>query len=84
MDITHFFQSIPDKLNKIFVPDPVLENIFVMKTGIVLISISLLISSLALFILALPRHGSKRSHNLIKPFSSPKTSSKMTNPKDQP
>ncbi|MGA2400319.1 MAG: hypothetical protein ABSG91_01270 [Syntrophobacteraceae bacterium] len=61
MDISHFFQSIGDELGKVFGLNPVLENIIVMKAAILLIAISLLISSMALLILALSHHKFKRS-----------------------
>jgi len=56
LDITHFFQSISDKLSNLFVPDQILENILVIKIAVILIAISLFISSLALLILALSHH----------------------------
>jgi hypothetical protein len=36
LDITHFFQSIPNKISKTFVPNDVLESIIVLRlpTGV--------------------------------------------------
>ena len=47
MDIHQFFSTVGDKISQLFVPNPVLENIFVMKLAIILIALSLIISSLA-------------------------------------
>ncbi|MGA2939527.1 MAG: hypothetical protein ABSF52_20850 [Syntrophobacteraceae bacterium] len=71
MDIQHFFSTVGDKISKVFVPNQVLENILFMKTAIILISISLIISSLALLILALSHHRFKKSIMLVKSNSSP-------------
>jgi hypothetical protein len=61
LDITHFFQAIGDKVGKVFGFNPVLENIFVMKVAIILISISILISSLALLVLAISHSRFKKT-----------------------
>ncbi|MGA3118601.1 MAG: hypothetical protein ABSF90_29765 [Syntrophobacteraceae bacterium] len=61
MDISHFVQSIGDKAGKVFGFNPVLENIVMMKVAIILISISLLISSLALLVLVISHCRSKNS-----------------------
>ena len=71
MDIQHFFSTVGDKISKVFVPNQVLENILFMKTAIILISISLIISSLALLILALSHHRFKKFIMLVKSNSSP-------------
>jgi uncharacterized phage infection (PIP) family protein YhgE len=71
LDIQHFFSTVGDKISKVFVPNQVLENILFMKTAIILISISLIISSLALLILALSHHRFKKSIMLVKSNSSP-------------
>jgi NADH:ubiquinone oxidoreductase subunit 3 (subunit A) len=67
LDITHFFQSIPDKLGKISVPNHILESITVLGVPIILIALSLFISSLALLLLVLSHYRSKHS---IEPFES--------------
>jgi hypothetical protein len=59
LDIDQFFSSMGDKIGKFLGVNPVLENIFVMKLAIILISISILISSLALLVLAI-------SHSRLK------------------
>jgi len=61
LDIHQFFSSIGDKIGRVLGFNPVLENIFVMKLAIVLISLSLLISSLALLVLAISHCRSKNS-----------------------
>jgi hypothetical protein len=66
LDITHFLQSLPDKLGKLFNPNQILENIFLMKIAVILITISLLTSSLALLLLALSHYRSKHSIELIE------------------
>ena len=71
MDIQHFFSTIGDKISKFFVPNQVLENILSMKMAIILIATSLLISSLALLILAISHHRLKKSILLVKSNSSP-------------
>jgi len=70
LNISHFFLSVGDKVAKIFVPNQVLENILDLKTAIILITISLLISSVALLILALSNHRLKKSLMLFKSSSS--------------
>ena len=59
MDITHFFQAIGDKIGRVLGFNPVLENIVVMKVAILFIALSLLISSLALLVLAISHYRSK-------------------------
>jgi hypothetical protein len=71
LDITYFFQSISEKLDKFFFPHQVLENILFTKVAIILITLSLLISSVALIILALSQYRSKKSLQPIKTDSSP-------------
>jgi uncharacterized phage infection (PIP) family protein YhgE len=71
LDIQHFFSTVGDKISQLFVPNQVLENIFVMKLAIILIAISLFISSLALLILALSHHRLKKSLMPVKSNSSP-------------
>ena len=71
MDIHNFFTTIGDKVTKIFVPNQVLENILDLKTAIILIALSLLVSSLALLILAISNHRFKKSLMLLKPNSIP-------------
>jgi hypothetical protein len=61
LDIHQFFSTIGDKVGKLFGFNPMLENIFVMKVAILLIAISLLISSLALLVLAISHCRSKNS-----------------------
>jgi hypothetical protein len=62
---------VGDKISNFFVPNQVLENILDLKTAVILIAISLLISSVALLILALSHHRFKKSIMLVKPNSSP-------------
>jgi len=71
LDIHQFFSTVGDKISKLFVPNQVLENILDLKTAIILITISLLISSVALLILALSHHRFKKSLMPIKSNSSP-------------
>lgn len=52
MDIPYFFNSVSDKLHKVFLHNSILENIVILKAAVVLISISLLVMSLAPLILA--------------------------------
>jgi hypothetical protein len=61
LDIHQFFSTVGDKMGKVFVPNQVFENIIVLKTAIILISLSLLVSSLALLILAISHCRSKNS-----------------------
>jgi len=68
---SHFFSTVGDKISQLFVPNQVLENILDLKVAIILIAISLLISSVALLILALSYHRFKKSLKLVKPNSSP-------------
>jgi hypothetical protein len=69
---------VGDKITHVLGFNPVLENILVMKEAIILISISLLISSLALLFLALSHHRFKKSIKLLKPNCSPTTLPGMT------
>ena len=78
LDISHFFQSVGDKIGRVLGLNPLLENILVMKVAIILISISLLVSSLAMLILALSHHRLKKSIELLKPHSSPTTPPRIT------
>ncbi len=71
MDIQHFFSTVGDKISTSFVPNQVLEKILFMKVAIILIAISLLISSLALLVLAISHHRFKKSIMLVKSHSSP-------------
>jgi hypothetical protein len=50
-----------DKIARVLGFNPVLENILVMKVAIVLISLSLLISSVALLVLAISHYRGKNS-----------------------
>jgi hypothetical protein len=59
LDIGNFLQSIGDKVSKIMVPNSILQDLISIKIAIGLIAISLLISSLALLVLAL-------SHSRLK------------------
>ena len=59
MDIGNFLQSIGDKVSKIMVPNSVFQDLISIKIAIGLISISLLISSLALLVLAISHYRSK-------------------------
>ncbi|MGA2224664.1 MAG: hypothetical protein ABSH41_09510 [Syntrophobacteraceae bacterium] len=59
MDIDNFLQSIMDKVSKIMVPNSIFQDLMSIKIAIGLISISILISSLALLVLAL-------SHSRLK------------------
>ena len=52
MDIGNFLQSMGDKVSKIIVPNSIFQNLMSIKIAIGLISILLLISSLALLVLA--------------------------------
>jgi uncharacterized phage infection (PIP) family protein YhgE len=71
LDIHQFFSTIGDKLGKFIFPNQMLENILALKAAIILVTLSLLISSIALLILALSHHTSKKSLKPIKPDSSP-------------
>jgi len=71
LDIHQSFSTMGDKISKFFVPNQVLEDIIVLKTAVILVAISLLISSLALLILVLSHHRFKKSIMLVKPNSSP-------------
>ncbi|MGO8945016.1 MAG: hypothetical protein ACLQJ7_15255 [Syntrophobacteraceae bacterium] len=71
MHIPNFFSTIGDKISTLFVPNQVLENILDLKTAVILVAISLLISSLALLILVLSHHRFKKSLILVKSNSSP-------------
>ena len=59
MDIGNFLQSIGDKVSKIIVPNSIFQDLTSIKIAIGLISISILISSLALLVLAI-------SHSRLK------------------
>ena len=59
MDIHQFFSTIGDKIGKVFGFNPVVENILALKVAILLIALSLLISSLALLLLAISHCRSK-------------------------
>ncbi|MGA2223163.1 MAG: hypothetical protein ABSH41_01810 [Syntrophobacteraceae bacterium] len=59
MDIGNFLQSIGDKASKIMVPNSIFQDLMSIKIAIGLISISILISSLALLVLAI-------SHSRLK------------------
>jgi len=59
LDIDNFLQSIMDKVSKIMVPNSIFQDLMSIKIAIGLISISILISSLALLVLAL-------SHSRLK------------------
>ena len=69
MDISGFLSSLGDKIGKLFGSNPFLDNFTALKTAIILIAISLLISSLALLILALSHHGTKKAskHQTLPP-----------------
>lgn len=53
MDIYQIFFTMGDKIGRVLGFNPVLENVVAIKTAILLIAISLLISSLALLVLAI-------------------------------
>ena len=78
LDISHFFQSIGDKIGGVLGLNPLLENILVMKVAIILIAISLVISSWAILFLAISQHRFKKSIELLKSYSSPTTLPRMT------
>ena len=59
MDIGNLLQSIGDKVSKIMVPNLIFQDLISIKIAIGLISISLLISSLAFLVLAI-------SHSRLK------------------
>jgi len=59
LDIGNFLQSIGDKVSKIIVPNSIFQDLTSIKIAIGLISISILISSLALLVLAI-------SHSRLK------------------
>jgi len=59
LDIGNYLQSIGDKLCNIMVPNSIFQDLMSIKIAIGLISISILISSLALLVLAL-------SHSRLK------------------
>ncbi|MGO9020976.1 MAG: hypothetical protein ACLQVJ_21750 [Syntrophobacteraceae bacterium] len=59
MDIGNFLQSIGDKVSKIMVPNSIFQDLMSIKIAIGLIALSLLISSLALLVLAI-------SHSRLK------------------
>jgi hypothetical protein len=67
LDIHQFFSTMGDKLGSILGFNPVLENIVLMKTAILLIAVSLLISSLALLVLAISHKRLRESKSLSKP-----------------
>jgi hypothetical protein len=67
-----------DKITRVLGFNQGLENILVMKVAIILVAISLVISSVALLILALSHHRFKKSINMLKPYSSPTTLPRMT------
>jgi hypothetical protein len=59
LDIGNVLQSIGDKVSKIMVPNSIFQDLMSIKIAIGLISISILVSSLALLVLAL-------SHSRLK------------------
>ena len=59
MDIGNFLQSIGDKLSKIMVPHSIFQDLTSIKIAIGFIALSILISSLALLILAISHYRSK-------------------------
>jgi len=59
LDIGNFLQSIGDKVSKIMVPNSILQDLMSIKVAIGLIALSLVISSLALLVLAI-------SHSRLK------------------
>ena len=61
MDIGNFLQSIGDKVSKIMVPNSIFQDLMSIKIAIGLISISLLISSVALLVLAISHYRGKNS-----------------------
>jgi hypothetical protein len=61
LDIGNFFQSIGDKVSKVMVPNSIFQDLMSIKIAIVLIPVSLLISSLALLVLAISHSRSKNS-----------------------
>ena len=60
LDIHQLFSTIGYKIVKFLGFNPVLENILILKTAIILVSFSLLISSVTLLILALSHCRSKK------------------------
>ncbi len=64
MDISHFFSTMGDKIGRVLGFNPVLGNIVSMKAAIILIALSLLISSLALLVLAISHCRSKTGSGL--------------------
>jgi len=59
LEIGNFLQSIGDKVSKIMVPNSIFQDLMSIKIAIGLIALSLLISSLALLVLAI-------SHSRLK------------------
>ena len=59
MDIGNFLQSIGDKISKIMVPNSIFQDLVFIKIAIGLISISFLVSSLALLVLAISHYRNK-------------------------
>ena len=59
MDFGNFLQSIGNKVSKIMVPNSIFQDLMSIKIAIGLIALSLLISSLALLVLAI-------SHSRLK------------------
>lgn len=64
--IYHFVSALGNKLTAIFIPHQILENIFILKAALILVSISLCISSLALLILVVSQYRRKKSPKLVK------------------
>jgi hypothetical protein len=59
LDLGNFLQSTSDKVGKIMVPNSIFQDLMSIKIAIGLISISILISSLAVLVLAI-------SHSRLK------------------
>jgi hypothetical protein len=64
LDIGNFLQSIGDKVSSIMVPNSILHDLMSIKIAIGLIAISLLISSLALLVLAFSHSRLKKTEKI--------------------
>ena len=85
MDIGNFLQSIGDKVSKIIVPNSIFQDLMTIKIAIGLIALSLLISSLALLVLAIFHYRLKKnSQNHIRPNSRLPTFPRLTRQKTFP
>ena len=66
MEIGNLLQPIGDKVGKIMVPNSIFQDLMSIKVAIGLIAVTLLLTSFALFVLALPHHKSQKIFKLIE------------------